>query len=137
MELEEYRKAFNDHFSRTVGYEMKAISESESVYEMVVEQKHWNPNQIMHGGALFSIMDSGQGALVHYILDTKKVFGTTAEATIRYRKPHREGRIVVRTTVRERRRNLMYVRTEAFNEQGELLAELTEKWMVLSRPPGQ
>jgi len=133
MELEEYKKAFNDHFSRTVGYEMTAISRSQSVYEMIVEEKHWNPNNIMHGGALFSVMDSGQGALVHYILNTKEVFGTTAEATIRYRKPHKEGRIVVRTTVTERKRSILYVRTEAFNEQGDLLAELTEKWMILPR----
>ena len=133
MELEEYKKAFNDHFSRTVGYEMTAISRSQSVYEMIVEEKHWNPNNIMHGGALFSVMDSGQGALVHYILNTKEVFGTTAKATIRYRKPHKEGRIVVRTTVTERKRSILYVRTEAFNEQGDLLAELTEKWMILPR----
>lgn len=133
LSLEEYKQHFNDHFGRTVGYTMTAISEKESVYEMQVEMKHWNPNGIMHGGALFSVMDSGQGALVHFILDSRSVFGTTAEATIRYRRPHKTGRVLVRTTVQDRKRSLLFVRSEAFNEAGELLAELTEKWMVLPR----
>ncbi len=133
LTLEEYKKHFNDHFARTVGYEMTAISEKESIYEMMVEEKHWNPNGIMHGGALFSIMDSGQGALVHFVLNAREVFGTTAEASIRYRKPHKSGRIVVRTVIEERKRSLLYVRSTAFNEQNEVLAELSEKWMILPR----
>ncbi len=130
--LEEYRKLFDDKFGRHVGCEMVEITQDHCVYRLDVKDHHWNPNRVAHGGAIFSAMDSCQGAFVHYILDVKKNFGTTAEANIRYRKAHAAGPITIRTTLREKKRNILFVETTAENEKGELIAVLSEKWMVLT-----
>ena len=42
--------------------------------------EHCNPSGILHGGALFSVMDSGRGAFVHYIIDEKWTYAATGGA---------------------------------------------------------
>ncbi len=133
-DLETYRKLFADRFGALLGCEMKAISPDECVYELEIRPDHWNPNETAHGGALFGAMDSCQGALVHYTLDWEKQLGTTAEATIRYKQPVRDGLVRIVTTIPKRNRKVWLVRTEAFDQHGNLLAYLDEKWMILNRP---
>ena len=133
MDLESYRKVFADNFGRLLGCEMTAISSEKCVYLFHAKEEHWNPNGVVHGGALFAAMDSCQGAFVHFILDLKKEFGTTAEASMRFKKPHRLGPVTITTTLRDRKRNIMFVQTVAENERGETVALVSEKWMVLPR----
>ncbi|MBI3396474.1 MAG: PaaI family thioesterase [Spirochaetia bacterium] len=130
--LEEYRKLFHDRFGQHIGCEMLEITQEYCVYRLDAKEHHWNPNKVTHGGAIFSAMDSCQGAFVHYLLDLSTSFGTTAEATIRYKKPHLVGPLTIRTTLRDRKRNLLFVETSAQNSEGEVVAVLSEKWMVLS-----
>ncbi|MBL8020810.1 MAG: PaaI family thioesterase [Leptospirales bacterium] len=130
---QDYAVKFDDHFGKLLGLKLVSISPDECLYEYNPTDEHHNPNGVLHGGALYSAMDSCQGALVHFTLDWDIENGTTAESTIRYRRPHRLGPIAIRSRIVERKRKIVYVETFAHNEPGELLAELHEKWMLLSK----
>ena len=53
MEKDKLGKNFNSRFV--------SITKDECIYEYDFDPNHTNPNGILHGGALYSVMDSSQG----------------------------------------------------------------------------
>ena len=85
----------------------------------------------MHGGALFTAMDSSQGMLVFSLLDTSDQVGATGTATIKYLAPVRKGKILIRTRLTGRERRKLFVRSEAFTPEGTAVAVLDEIWISI------
>jgi hypothetical protein len=76
-------------------------------------------------------MDSSQGAFVHFILDEKFRAAATGTSTIRYEAPVKEGVIRIRTWLKGQEGRKLFVRSEARNEAGTLMAGLEEIWIAL------
>ena len=81
-----YIKYFEAHdkFGNLLGARILSITSEECLCEYTVSPAHFNPNGILHGGTLYGVMDSIQGAFVHFILDAKYRMAATGTATIRY-----------------------------------------------------
>ena len=119
-----------DHLGAHVGAKCVSLSESECVYEYEVSASHFNPNGVLHGGALFTVMDSSQGMFIHYILDDRFVCGVTGTATIRYTKPVGTGTVTVRTFL-DRRDGRKYFLRSVASQDGQLCATLDEVWIAV------
>ena len=89
----------------------------------------WRPRQnyqgwvdTMHGGVLSTLIDEVCGWVVTRKMQTS---GFTTQLTTRYRKPvsTHEALLTIRARVVEQRRNLLFLRAEILNAQGEVAVE--------------
>ncbi|MCE9501943.1 MAG: PaaI family thioesterase [Leptospira sp.] len=132
---EEYIRYFEnkDRFGSLLNVKPVKVSDEECLYEYTAVPEHYNPNGMLHGGALYGAMDSAQGAFVHFIVDTEHHFATTATASIRYRKALKNEKVLIRVRLKEKKKKLLYVIAEAILPGGEIVAELDETWMILPK----
>ncbi len=128
-----YMKLFaeRDQLGALLGGKMISLNHEECVYEYTASPAHYNPNKILHGGALYSVMDSSQGAFVHFILEPKFSCAATGTATIRYEAPVREGVIQIRTWLKSQEGRKLFVSSEARAKGGGVVATLEEVWIAI------
>ncbi|MCC2677806.1 MAG: PaaI family thioesterase [Pseudobdellovibrio sp.] len=132
-ELPEYIKQFTekDSMGATMGARCVSLSLSECIYEYEVSEKHFNPNGILHGGALYCVMDSAQGMLVHAILDEQFKAAATGTSVIKYLAPVARGKVKIVTTLKEKQGRKLFVTSKAYDENGTPVCELEEIWIAL------
>ena len=121
----------NDRLGAFFGYSVISLSKESCLIEYQVKQEHFNPNGTLHGGALFTVMDSSQGAFIHYILEDSYAYGATGTATIRYFLPLKAGKIRIRTSLKERNHRKYIVESTALTEEDKTAAVLEEIWIAV------
>ncbi|EKR17130.1 conserved hypothetical protein [Leptospira interrogans serovar Manilae] len=122
-----------DRFSHKIGYKILSVSPGESEYEISVDDTFFNPVNIVHGGALFSAMDSSAGAAMAAWIrssDLKYKFMATASAEIKYRKSVTKGKIRIQSKITDQKRSIVKLHSQAFDEEENLVAELFSTWVV-------
>ncbi|WP_061233936.1 PaaI family thioesterase [Leptospira interrogans] len=129
---QEFAKYFQkqDRFSHKIGYKILSVSPGESEYEISVDDTFFNPVKIVHGGALFSAMDSSAGAAWIRSSDLKYKFMATASAEIKYRKSVTKGKIRIQSKITDQKRSIVKLHSQAFDEEENLVAELFSTWVV-------
>lgn len=132
-DLNAYKKLFTaeDKLGRLFSMRITELNPTECWAEYTVQAEHFNPNGILHGGALYSVMDSAQGAFVHFILDEKYQCAATGTSTIRYTMPVTEGQIQVKTWLDKTEGRKLFIRSTALNENSQIVAELEEIWIAI------
>jgi len=115
-----------DRLGALVGAKYVSLTSDECVYEYVVDPEHYNPGGILHGGALYTAMDSSQGMLAHFILDDAYKAAATGTATIKYLKPLRSGTIRIHTVLEDRQGRKYYFKSIARDNDGAEVAILDE-----------
>jgi acyl-CoA thioesterase len=85
-----------------------------------IDQAHYNPGGVAHGGVMFTLADSAMGAATFTLLEPGQRC-TTAELKLNYIAPIVKGKITVTASVVSKRRRLAVVTAEVRDEQGELL----------------
>ena len=132
---EQYAKDFEgaDALGDLLGAKFISVNDKECLYEYEAQEGHYNPNGILHGGALYSVMDSSQGAFVHFILDPQYKFAATGTATIRYNAPVTRGKIKIRTWLEKIERRKMFIQSSATDSKGTEVATLDEIWIAIPK----
>ncbi|AMX58478.1 PaaI family thioesterase [Leptospira borgpetersenii] len=122
-----------DRFSHKIGYKILSVSPGKSEYEIEVDDSFFNPVKIVHGGALFSAMDSSAGAAMAAWIrssNLKYKFMATATAEIKYRKSVPKGKVRIKSEITEQKRSIVKLTSQAFDEEESLVAELFSTWVV-------
>lgn len=133
MKADAYIQSFlkTDRMGALLGHKILSLTTGECLSEYEVRPEHFNPNGIVHGGALFTVMDSSQGAFVHFTLDVEKFkYAATGTATIKYLAPIKSGKILIKTKYKEIQNRKLFVLSEAFDESGRLVATMDEVWIA-------
>jgi uncharacterized protein (TIGR00369 family) len=129
FDAEAFQRA--DRLAQLVGHRPESVAAGNVVYVFDVGPRHHNPNGVMHGGALFAAMDSSQGAAIYSLPDFSGKRATVAEANIRFKKAFVDGRITIRTSIAKRAKKLLYVVSEALDQDGGTIAVLEGTWMIV------
>ena len=120
-----------DRLGAMLGARFVSLTSEECRYEYDAAAEHLNPNGTLHGGALFTAMDSSQGLLVHWLLEDNYRAAATGTATIKYLAPVRSGKVAIRTWLTRREGRKMFVSSEAVDASGKRVATLDEIWIAL------
>jgi uncharacterized protein (TIGR00369 family) len=120
-----------DRLGALLGARFVSLNSDECRYEYDAVPEHLNPNGTLHGGALFTVMDSSQGMLVHWLLDENHRAAATGTATIKYLAPVRSGKVTVRTWMTRREGRKLFLSSEALDASGKQVAVLDEIWIAL------
>lgn len=124
-----------DRFAEKIGYRVISTAPGTSEYEISVDESFYNPVGIVHGGALFSVMDSSAGAAMAAwarASGRELTFMATATAEIRYKRAVTGGTLRVRTAITEQKRSVVRLTSQAFDASAnpEPVAELVSTWFV-------
>jgi uncharacterized protein (TIGR00369 family) len=120
-----------DRLGALLGARFVSLHGEVCVYEYEAAPSHYNPGDMLHGGALYTVMDSSQGMLAYSLMQPPMV-AVTGTATIKYLAPVRRGRVVVTTRVANREGRKLFLRSEAVDDSGTTVAILDEVWITVS-----
>jgi acyl-CoA thioesterase len=63
-------------FAELVGFEVFPESDGTGKAQLIVAERHLNPNGVVHGGALFTLVDTAMGASLMQRLDEGEICAT-------------------------------------------------------------
>ena len=63
-------------FAELVGFEVFPESDGTGKAQLIVSERHMNPNGVVHGGALFTLVDTAMGASLMQRLDEGEICAT-------------------------------------------------------------
>src|SRR3982750_4794702 len=92
-------------FAALVGLEPIAIDDGRCVFDVTVEPRHMNPYGVVHGGLLYSLVDTAMGAALLTRLAPHERCATL-EIKINYLAPAVRGRLSCVATLVERTRRI-------------------------------
>jgi uncharacterized protein (TIGR00369 family) len=123
------QEVFGDFFlARLIGLEITYPGETCEVAFDVADFM-LNPQGSLHGGILATALDISMG----HLINRQTGPGTTLEMKIQYLAPVRSGRVVCRSEAL-RRGGTWFLRAEARDLEGALIAFATSTWKLLKKP---
>ncbi|MCI4336841.1 MAG: PaaI family thioesterase [Thermoplasmata archaeon] len=102
----------------------------------VVEARHLNINQVVHGGVYATILDTAMGGAVVTLLAPDEVTATTS-LYVEFLRPAREGQhLVAQGEVVRRGRHLAFVKGDLLDGEGRRLSQAHGTWYIWSAGDG-
>jgi acyl-CoA thioesterase len=108
-------------FRELVGVTFTKVENGYSHCFLEVDKKLLNPARIVHGGAIYTLADSGMGVALYSLIDEGELF-LTIEANIFYFKAVSSGTLTCESRVVHRGKRIAVMEAEIKNE-GELVAK--------------
>jgi len=102
-------------FGELIGLEFTEVESGYSRSRLTIEEKHFNPTGIVHGGVMYSMADTGMGAAVYVDLDSGENC-STVELKISYHESVDSGVLTCETEVVEERSRLVFLESEVFHD---------------------
>lgn len=123
------REVFDDFFlTRFLGLEISYPGDA-CVVAFDVADFMFNPRGTVHGGVLATALDIAMGHLINHEVGP----GATLEMKVQYLAPVTAGRVTCRGEAL-RRGGTWFLRADARDSDGTLIAYATSTWKVLKRP---
>lgn len=121
-------------YARLLGMRFIAVSDGNATFEMPATSELYNPNHVVHGGALASLADSAMGFAVFSTLQPGENF-TTAELHINFLKAVTADSGVLRSIGRvvHRGQQIAMVEAEILDQQNQLIARASSTNLILQR----
>ncbi|MEO6796480.1 MAG: alpha/beta fold hydrolase [Candidatus Dormibacter sp.] len=123
-------------FPRLLNMRFTAVADGTASFEMPISTDHYNPNGVVHGGAIASLADSAMGFAVFSTLAPGESF-TTAEIHVNFLKAATIDTGTLRSTGRviQRGRQIAVAQAEVIDSQGQLIATASSTNLVLAPRP--
>lgn len=119
-------------FTRHVGIRCEEVGEGWTRYSLEARPDHRNPNGVMHGGVLVTLIDTSMGHAVVTTLQAGE-FCATVELKVNYLSAVREGRIEAETHVVHRGKRTAYLETDVRFAGGERVARASATFLILKK----
>ncbi len=116
-------------FGELLGLRLVAVQDGRSQYTLPVEDKHLNPHQVLHGGVMFTLADTGMGAALYDLLAADESC-TTVEIKINYIRPVTTGTLTCESQVIHRGRQIALIESNIENN-GRLAAKAMGTFYIL------
>jgi uncharacterized protein (TIGR00369 family) len=108
-------------FSTDMGIQFLGMIDGAMTLQLDLLPKHMSRASRVHGGVLFTLLDSALGrAILNELPDGRGC--ATVEIKINYFRPVQGGRVTARAWKRELTKSLGYAEGEVLNEEGKVLA---------------
>lgn len=122
----------NNNFAELVGFYFTQASDGKSICEIKVNKKHFNPNNVLHGGVIYAMADTGMGAALVSLLNPDEICATI-EVKINYLKKVVDGKLKCITKVINKTKKIAYLESEVFNEDKQLVAKASGTFYIFSK----
>jgi len=119
--MSEQSDSADAEFAADMGIEFVGVIDGATTLQLELSQKHMSRANRVHGGVLFTLLDSALGrSILHFLPEGRGC--ATVEIKVNYFRPIQSGRVTARGWKRELTRSLGYAEGEVVNEEGKVLA---------------
>ncbi|WP_085993071.1 PaaI family thioesterase [Oceanobacillus senegalensis] len=108
----------NSPYWKHMGISFKKLESGKVIIHMPVKNQLMNSNNVIHGGAITSLLDSVIGATIR---SSKKVRLATITLTTNFIKPVSEGTIYATANLLNSGNRIQFVEAKVLNENNEIL----------------
>lgn len=129
-ELERLREIFSRiSYVRLLGLEFVSAEQGAAIFALEAREELMRMGGILHGGAVFSLLDTAAAFAVHTILgpDDRTV---TVDFTVHFLRPFGSGRLQARARVLRMGRRIAFLNVEATDPTGLLIATATTTYAI-------
>lgn len=116
--------------SEFLGMEINAVEPGHALTRLSIDKVHLNPNGVVHGGVLFTMIDTAMGLATMTVLDQGRC--ASIELHLRFIRPATSGVIEARATVVSRGRRIVQLEARIHDSVGTLLATATGTFAVVA-----
>ncbi len=105
-------------YAQLLGMHIEHAGDGKGTVRIKVDSRLMHPQQIVHGGVIFTLADTAMSMAMISLLPVGTRF-STVEAKINYLAPVRAGEIVAEATVLQQGRVISVVESSVYNVEGE------------------
>lgn len=116
-----------------LGMEMEVAEPGRAIARVHIAEQHANPNGVVHGGVLFTMVDTAMGGATMSVLDDGR-FCASIEVQIRFLRPATTGRLEADTRVVRQGRRVIHLESRVTDGRGELVATGAGTYAVINPP---
>lgn len=120
---------------RFLGFDLSTTAPGRGEATLAIRDDHLNPNGVVHGGVLFTMIDTAMGLATMSVLPAGEICASI-EVQIRYLRAVTSGDIRVEAEVLQRRRRIVHLEARTFTGGGELAALATGSFAVIPADDG-
>ena len=120
-----------DSFGDLIGLTFTKLDRGYTQCTLEVQDKLLNPHRKLHGGALFTMADSGMGATLYTYIDEDELC-STVNTNITYFKAVKSGSLTCDTRVIHRSKTLAAMESE-IRQGGNLVAKAFATWALYKK----
>ena len=121
-------------FRELLGFSVDSGSGT-STARLDVDDRHMNPNGVVHGAVLFALIDTAMGGATMSVVEPG-CWCATIDVNIRYLAPCVGGTITATVTVRRAGRRIVHLDATAVGDDGTEYATATGAYAVITPPTG-
>lgn len=118
-----------NHFGNLIGLEFTTLENGVSHCRLQVKENHMNPYNVVHGGAIYTLADTGMGWALSSSLDAGQRCATL-EIKISYLRFVNSGILSCESKVIQKSRRFGFTESEVFNGE-HLVARATGTFAIL------
>ncbi len=118
-------------FAKLIGLRHLEHGPGHSLCKVTIDEKHLNPNHVVHGAVIFALADVGMGSAVQATLVDGELCATV-EIKINYFKPVQSGELICTTTLINRGKTLANL--DSVVHCGDLLVAKANGTYAIFRP---
>lgn len=97
-----------------------------------IDPEHLNPGGVVHGGATFTMADTGMAFAIMPMLNENEI-STTVEIKMSYYKAAREGAITCKTEVLKKGKRIAFLESELIDDAGDVVARANGTYYIIAR----
>ncbi|MEX1254554.1 MAG: PaaI family thioesterase [Dehalococcoidia bacterium] len=117
-----------------LGIEREDVSPGQARMRLTVNPMWANPNGILHGGVVYTLIDYSMGGAVQTSLPAGD-FCASINVAVSYLAPVRDGALVVDTEVVRQGRSIAFVESKVRDDAGRLIATASGTMFIFRAPP--
>jgi 2-hydroxymuconate-semialdehyde hydrolase len=123
-------------YALLLGMRFTGAADGSATFEMPARSDFYNPNNVVHGGAITSLADSAMGFAVVSTLSPGESF-TTAELHVNFLRPATADSGILRSTGRivHRGQQVAVAEAEVVDQQNQIIARASSTNLILQRRP--
>ena len=117
-----------------LGIEREEAPPGHARMRLTVNPRWANPNGVLHGGVVYTLIDYSMGGAVQSSLPAGE-YCTSISVAVSYLAPVREGTLVVDSEVTRQGRNIAFVESKVRDDAGRLIATATGTMFIFRARP--
>ena len=94
--------------------------------------QHLNPNGVVHGAVLFTLIDTAMGRSTMGVIDASESYCASIEVSLRFIRPAAAGKLQVTANVVKRGRHLLHLDARVVGDDDRLIATAAGTFAILS-----